>query len=213
MSSGSTRGRGGGVTGAARSNCTGADGPGSEPDEVRAALDVRDLAEWKRLSLEVKKGIDYLRNRLTGHCEANYDCTQMFEVFRLVQAFDPSFAAQHINEAWVDAFINIPPLAEYVETLKRELPAYLTKCAGAAFDHTDPAKFTKDVLLWWANNGKEFPTWALAMQIVGSFTPNSAAAERVFSMLKLMFGDTQMTALADMIQAALMLKYNKRTVG
>ena len=51
------------------------------------------------------------------------------------------------------------------------------------------------------------------MQIVGSFTPNSAAAERVFSLLKLMFGDTQMTALADMIQAALMLKYNKRTVG
>ena len=26
--------------------------------------------------------------------------------------------------------------------------------------------------------------WALAMRIVGSFTPNSAAAERVFSLLK-----------------------------
>ena len=36
---------------------------------------------------------------------------------------------------------------------------------------------------------------------------------RVFSLLKLMFGDTQMSALADMIQAALMLKYNKRKVG
>ena len=32
-------------------------------------------------------------------------------------------------------------------------------------------------------------------------------------MLKLMFGDTQMSALADMIQAALMLRYNKRVVG
>ena len=31
--------------------------------------------------------------------------------------------------------------------------------------------------------------------------------------MKLMFGDTQMSALADMIQAALMLKYNKRKVG
>ena len=51
------------------------------------------------------------------------------------------------------------------------------------------------------------------MQIVGSFTPNSAAAERVFSLLKLMFGDAQMSALADMIQASLMLKYNKRKVG
>ena len=60
---------------------------------------------------------------------------------------------------------------------------------------------------------KEFPTWALAMQIAGSFTPNSAAAERVFSLLKLMFGDMQKTSLADMIQAALMLRYNGRKVG
>jgi hypothetical protein len=35
----------------------------------------------------------------------------------------------------------------------------------------------------------------------------------VFSLLKLMFGDLQMSALEDMIQAALMLKYNKRKVG
>ena len=54
---------------------------------------------------------------------------------------------------------------------------------------------------------------ALAMRIVGSLTPNSAAAERVFSLLKLMFGETQISSLADMIQAALMLRYNKRVVG
>ena len=34
-----------------------------------------------------------------------------------------------------------------------------------------------------------------------------------FSLLKLMFGDTQMSALADMVQSALMLRYNKRKVG
>ena len=54
------------------------------------------------------------------------------------------------------------------------------------------------------------------MRTVGSFTPNlhnSAAAERVFSLLKGMFGDQQMTALANMIQAALMLKYNGRKIG
>ena len=156
-----------------------------------------------------------LRNRLTGppHCEPNYDCSQMYEVYRLVQAFDPSFAAQHVNPAWVDALTAIPPLAEHVPKLKLELPAYLSKCAGTAFDHGDVKEFTAGVLLFWSNNGKSFPTWALAMQIVGSFTPNSAAAERVFSLLKLMFGETQMSALADMIQAALMLKYNKRKVG
>ena len=43
--------------------------------------------------------------------------------------------------------------------------------------------------------------------------PSSAACERVFSLLAAMFGEQQMHALADYIQAALMLKYNKRVVG
>ena len=51
------------------------------------------------------------------------------------------------------------------------------------------------------------------MRIVGSLTPNSAAAERVFSLLKLMFGDRQISTLADAIRAALMLRYNGRVVG
>ena len=38
-----------------------------------------------------------------------------------------------------------------------------------------------------------------------------AAAERVLSMLKAMFGDQQMETLADIIQTALMLRINKRS--
>ena len=55
---------------------------------------------------------------------------------------------------------------------------------GTYFDHDDVEKFTSDILLFWKNHSEKFPTWAITMQIVGSFTPNSAAAERVFSMLK-----------------------------
>ena len=97
--------------------------------------------------------------------------------------------------------------------LKRELPAYLVKCAGTKIDSDSVKDFSECILQWWANNGSNFPTWAKAMRIVGSFTPNSAAAERVFSALKRMFGDAQMTSLADYIQAALMLYYNERVVG
>ena len=49
--------------------------------------------------------------------------------------------------------------------------------------------------------------------IIFAFTPNSAAAERVFSMLKSMFGDQQMETLADIIQTALMHRINERRVG
>ena len=70
--------------------------------EAREAVDVRQLNEWKRLVLQVKNGMGYLRNRLTGNCEANYDCSLMFQGFHVVQVFDPSFAAQHLDVAWVD---------------------------------------------------------------------------------------------------------------
>jgi hypothetical protein len=54
---------------------------------------------------------------------------------------------------------------------------------------------------------------AIAARIIFAFTPNSAASERVFSLLKAMFGDAQTQCLTDYIQAALMLAYNKRRVG
>ena len=90
--------------------------------------------------------------------------------------------------------------------------------AGVVIDHSEGKEdhsFTEQqVLNWWATNGSKFPAWAeAAHQIIFAFTPNSTAAERVFSMLKAMFGDQQMESLADIIQTALMLRVNKRTVG
>ena len=49
--------------------------------------------------------------------------------------------------------------------------------------------------------------------MVFAMSPNSASCERVFALLKNMFGDEQMSALADYISAALMLRYNEREVG
>jgi hypothetical protein len=190
-----------------------------EEREVRQWVDVREMAEWKRLSAAAKGGITYLRNRLTGNLPANqknYDCSHMYEVLRVVQAFDPSWAAQHLDDNLVNSLAVVKPLRNKIAALLRELPAYLTATAGVVIDHTEGKEdhsFTEQVLKWWATNGSKFPAWAEAAQIVFAFTPNSAAAERVFSLLKLMFGDQQAHLLADIIQAALMLRYNKRQVG
>ena len=46
-----------------------------------------------------------------------------------------------------------------------------------------------------------------------AISPNSASCERVFALLKRLFGEQQMSSLADLLQASLMLNYNKRTVG
>ena len=69
------------------------------------------------------------------------------------------------------------------------------------------------MLDWWMRHGKEVPQWLTAARVVFSFSPNSAQCERVFSLLKQMFGDSQLAALADYVQGSLMLKFNKRMVG
>ena len=45
------------------------------------------------------------------------------------------------------------------------------------------------------------------------YPPSSGASERVFALLKNMFGEDQLNALADYIEVALMLRYNIRKVG
>ena len=57
------------------------------------------------------------------------------------------------------------------------------------------------------------PVRADTARIVFAISPNSASCERVFSLLKLMFGEQQIRTLADTIRAALMLRYNDRMVG
>ena len=44
------------------------------PKPALGQTSLRPLAEWKRLAQQVKNGIGYLRDRLTGACrEANYN--------------------------------------------------------------------------------------------------------------------------------------------
>ena len=82
------------------------------------------------------------------------------------------------------------------------------------FDKTSVNDYTEAILGWWrAANCSAFPAWALAARIVFAISPNSASCERVFALLRNLFGESQMSSLADYIQAALMLNYNKREVG
>ena len=182
--------------------------------EVRQWLDVRSDTEWLRLVKEAKEGFRYLQGRLDGACNnVNYDCREMWEVLRLVKAFDPSFAAANLTENLTRDLIKITPLRKMGPDLLGELPVYLAAVKDFTVDHKDIPEFTKSVLNWWANNGSKFPAWARAARIVFSFTANSAAAERVFSLLKLFFGELRDWSLADMVQSTLMLRYNARKGG
>jgi hypothetical protein len=86
------------------------------------------------------------------------------------------------------------------------LPYYLSLAADVNSD--------VNVLDWWKNHsnpdsGGCLPHWSSAAQKVFLVQPSSATAERVFSMLNCSFGDQQQNALEDVVEATIMLQYNK----
>ena len=62
-------------------------------------------------------------------------------------------------------------------------------------------------------NNPPIPNWAKAARFVFALTCTSAASERVFSLVKAMFGKANDRILADGVQGSVMLRYNKRMVG
>ena len=66
------------------------------------------------------------------------------------------------------------------------------------------------MLNFWRRHKTTLPAWWAAAQRVLAMAPASASTERVFSQMRLMFGDRQDLALRDLVESGLMLLMNKR---
>ena len=148
-----------------------------------------------------------------------YSLEHTYLLFRLARVFDPSFVSENealLNFAYVGTLASIKPLARddgaLIRALQRDYHLYISAARGFTVDHSDVDVFTEAVLVWWKNHGALTGAWREAAEIVFSMTPNSASAERVFSLLKCMFGDLQENCLADLVQSSVMLRYNKRVL-
>ena len=125
------------------------------------------------------------------------------------------FGAQCLGDLFL-AFESVQShhLALQRSDMKRDLHKYLAAAAGApAFNRVSVDDYTDALLQWLRVNGNAFPAWGLAARVVFAISPNSASCERVFALLKRMYGDEQLATLGDAIQASLMLAYNERRVG
>lgn len=145
----------------------------------------------------VQPGLQYFQDRKATSMKDLLAC------FKAARLFSPS-KVQEIKPscAEVDSLMIFPFLSGCLDGLKRELPAYLAASEDISSDH-DPVTF-------WKTHRSSLPTWATALSKVLLVQPSSAAAERVFSILKQSFGDQQYRSLQDYIEASLMLQYNKR---
>lgn len=179
--------------------------------EIRSWLHIHDSAEWLKYCEYASGAFTYLENRVTNNCPPAYHFQESYQMWSLARLFNPAYAAQHMSPADVDALSDIKPIAYHnlIEDMKSEVHAYLAACVGVVIDSSSMQSFTDSILLFWRNNGAKFPKWAEAARILFAMTPNSASAERVFSLLTAMFDDSRASALSDLIEGSLMLKYNK----
>ena len=78
----------------------------------------------------------------------------MYELCRVVRAFDPSFAKDHLDATFVDSMSTITPLNALgmLNDLKQQLPQYMAASASApAFDKASVADnmYLDAILSWW----------------------------------------------------------------
>ena len=103
----------------------------------------------------------------------------------------------------VDSLAVLPFLDSLeLSAMKTEFPNYIAAVEDISAEYS-PLDF-------WKHHASSLPSWAKAVQKVLLVQPSSAAAERVFSLLKASFGEQQLHSLEDYIEASLMLQYNNR---
>lgn len=191
--------------------------------EVVNALDVRKLSGWLYAKEAVHGAFDYLKRRLTDDptVEEPYKLAQVYAFFKSIRAFDPGFVKNgKLTPAHIDTMTEIPWLdGQTVLLLQSERSEYVAavKASTLSFDSTAMKDFSDNVLTFWRAIGSQkeckLPTWRDEARRAFCVTPNSAAAERVLSVLERTFDSSQESSLSDYIETAVMLEYNKRVLG
>lgn len=179
-----------------------------EEDEIRPLLKISHLPAFQKMCDSAHQAFEYLEKRLDGDCNACFSCKDMYEMCRLLQAFDPSMSSQ-VDSKWLDELCNFPMFATASKVkLKSELSTYKSLAKSWVINHGSVTTFSDQVLSFWASSSSDITEWAKAAQLTFTLSPNSAACERTFSVLDSMFGENRSLSLADALQASVMLRQN-----
>ena len=128
----------------------------------------------------IKPGLQYFLDKFSQELSGSV------AAFKAARLFLPQKVVElKPNAAAVDSLQAFPFLntASILANLKSELPSYLAKAADIDAE-IDP-------LVWWKAHSADLPHWSTAAADILLVQPSSAAAERVFFLLKASFGPQQ----------------------
>ena len=136
----------------------------------------------------------------------NIDLAPFVSAFRRARVFDP-VVAQGLNITpdivrGLSCFLFLAGEG-VLPDLEDELPAYLAAIVDV---HLESAI---NKWHWWSRQ-IELVHWQDTVRKAILVQPSSAASERVFSLLAVCFNDEQKSALAEAVEASVMLRFNRR---
>jgi hypothetical protein len=113
------------------------------------------------------------------------------------------------DDAVITAFTALGRLdAADIVGITGELSAYMMNCEQLVGVEAEDE--LKEAEAYWQRHHLVFPYIAKVVRVAYTYTTSSAAAERVFSVLKNSFGREQKEALEDYVSLSVMLQTNKR---
>ena len=156
--------------------------------------------KWmKHARLCIQPGMDYYQ----GHLQASIMSVPL-KAFKAARLFSPHFVNKTkperiaLTSLSTFSFITEPVLLN----LKKEFPLYVAAVEDISSE--------LDAILFWKQYANNIPTWKEAAAKVILLQPSSAAAERVFSLLKNSFGDQQLKSLEDYLEASSIVQHNSK---
>jgi hAT family protein len=169
--------------------------------ELCAKKNNREL-EAKKL---IQKTVNKMQPVLTYLQEQFTTLAPQMNLFKAAKLFSPLYVASRpLDTNDVDDLKVISYFTDdKVRSLKEEFAKYHTLAAQCATNF--------DPLTWWSNVSGDLPAWSAACRVIILYQPSSAAAERVFSMLRKGINENQLSSLEDYQTCSIMLGYNHRT--
>lgn len=140
-----------------------------EEEEIRPLLYTMEMEERKKIIQAIAPAFEYLESRVSGTCDQQFSCSEMYEVCRLARAFDPMYAASHLCPDGVAELSKIKSLAHHVPVadLQRELPTYMSLAKEVSFSRDDVNTYSSNILAFWRNTpAREMSAWRTAAKVV-----------------------------------------------
>lgn len=174
---------------------------------VAAAAPTKDPNAIRESMREhLKPAVKYFKERFSPGGD-RYD---LFSLFKGASVFVPKVGKTLTEETGgtlLDKLSVYPAITLVtIAGLKKELPSYIADSKGSLIS-------SENLAPWHYSNRSKRPVFYQTFLLLMLVQPSSAAIERVFSLLKSSFSHLQMHTFMDLVEASLLLQYNKRILG